>query len=150
MAKNGEKWLKLVNNCNKWQRWMRKSGSKLVDRERWTECDKVKTDSTCLEWLLDTKVKILVIFRQKRPILGLEMQSTQLWWHLAVKYDFSVLIRQRTFVKEVLRLLHTDFKRNLWKGPNADQENTQSPHGCWFTASPKILIFFENLIELKF
>ena len=50
----------------------------------------------------------------------------------------------------MLRLLQSDFKKNRRTVPEGDQENTNSPHGTQIQPTPKILIFFENLIELKF
>ena len=59
-------------------------------------------------------------------------------------------LRYPTSVKHMLKLLQSDFKKNRRTVSNRAQDPPNSPHGTQIQPTPKILIFFENLIELKF
>ena len=61
-----------------------------------------------------------------------------------------MVIGDRTSVQYNVKLFQFEYKRNRRTHPEAHQESTYFPHGTQIQPSPKILIFFENLIELKF
>ena len=64
--------------------------------------------------------------------------------------EFSQVYGYLTSVQYHLKLLQQDFQTILSADSKEHKESPNFPHGCGFPPSPKILIFFENLIELKF
>ena len=61
-----------------------------------------------------------------------------------------MVIGDRTSVQYNVKLFQFEYKKNCRTDSEEEQESTNSPHGTQIQPSPKILIFFENLIELKF
>ena len=78
------------------------------------------------------------------------MLDSQVLANFPGKYEFLVLIGNRTFVQYMVRLIALAYKKIRRKWPRAHKDNLYFPHIGQNPHSPKILIFLENLIELKF
>ena len=78
------------------------------------------------------------------------MLDSQVRANFPGKYEFSVLIGNRTSVQYMVRLIALAYKKIRRKRSREPKENINFPHIGQNPHSPKILIFLENLIELKF
>ena len=90
---------------------------------------------------------ILVIFY---PILIIKSRVGKFVQFFHLLNEFSQVCGYLISVQYHLKLLQCDFQKTLSIDPKDDQENINFPHRCEFPPSPMILVFFENLIELKF